>query len=302
MINPEDHLSRRIVPLIGHRMSVVDEGSGPVLLLIHGNPTYSYTWRNVIPFLAQEHRCLAPDLMGMGYSDLILPSGVESYGLDVQLEYLEMLLEILEIEGPLVVIGHDLGATLAIELARRLPDTVRGLALVEGVFRVANDDTLDPDVLHLLTELQGEDGEYLVLNQNLLIEHYLPALTLRDLTEAEMDAYRAPYSKPGEARRAMHSMVRQLPLKSRPGPLAERVADHRRWCSKSRLPKLVVGGKPGFLTPPSVLGAAARWRSTEVAAIEGAHFLTEDSPARLTATILDWLGRIDHSSRPPVRR
>lgn len=297
MINAEDHLTRRSVPLVGLRMSLVDQGTGPVVLFLHGNPTYSYTWRNIIPYLAHEYRCLAPDLMGMGDSDLILPSGVGSYGLDVHLEYLEMLLEVLSLEGPLAVVGHDIGATLAIELARRHPDLISGLAMIEGVFRMTNEATLDADLVYLLDELRGEEGEYMVLNKNLLVEHYLPALTARELSQEEMDAYRAPYSKPGEARRAMLSMIRLLPLKKDPGPIADRVADDRVWCSESDVPKLVIGGKPGFLTPASILGSAARWKATEVAAVDGLHFLTEDSPARLTALLFDWLERIGHTDR-----
>lgn len=292
MINAEDRLPRTTVRVVGRRMSLIDIGQGLPLLFLHGNATYSYTWRNIIPFLATSHRCLAPDLMGMGGSDLILPSGPGSYNLTDQLDHLEFLLEVAEIPGEMVIVGHEFGATLALQLARRRPDLVRGLVLIEGVFRITNDATFEPDVAAFLQEVRGEAGERMVLTDNQIIERYLPRLTARRLS-AEMNHYRAPYPKPGESRRAMLSMIRQLPLQSMPGPLDDSIEENRLWAAQSRTPKLVIGGAPGFLVPASILGTAARWANTTVNAVKGLHYLPEDSPARITTLILDWLARVD---------
>jgi haloalkane dehalogenase len=156
MINADDRLPRTKVRVVGHRMSLIDIGQGLPLLLLHGNATYSYTWRNIIPFLATSHRCLAPDLMGMGGSDLIFPSGPGSYGFTDHLDHLELLLEMAEIPGQLVIVGHEFGAALALQLARRRPNLVRGLVLIEGC---APDHQrwhlLDADVSHLLRKMSG---------------------------------------------------------------------------------------------------------------------------------------------------
>jgi len=294
MINADDRLPRTEVRLVGRRMSLVDVGSGPPLLFLHGNATYSYTWRNIIPFLATSHRCLAPDLMGMGRSDLILPSGPGSYSFADHLENLELLPEMTGVTEPMVIVGHEFGAALAVQLARRRPDLVRGLVLVEGVLRITNDTVLDDDLHRFLSRVRSHEGEQMVLTENQIVDTYLPRLTARRLSSEEMTHYRAPYPKPGEPRRAMLSMIRQLPLQSMPGPIDSAIEESRLWAVQSRLPKLVVGGNPGYLVPHSILGTAARWAEATVASVRGIHFLTEDSPARITALILDWLPAIGH--------
>jgi haloalkane dehalogenase len=294
MINAEDRLPRTEVRLVGRRMSLADVGTGPPLLFLHGNATYSYTWRNIIPFLATNHRCLAPDMMGMGRSDLILPSGPGAYAFADHLDNLELLPEMTGITEPTVVVGHEFGAAMAVQLARRRPDLVRGLVLIEGVLRITNDTVLDTDVKEFLTQVRSDQGEKMVLTENQIIELYLPRLTARRLSSEEIAQYRAPYPKPGESRRAMLSMIRQLPLQSMPGPIDDDIEESRLWAVQSRVPKLVIGGNPGYLVPSSILGTAARWAETTVASVRGIHFLTEDSPARITALILDWLPAVEH--------
>lgn len=297
MIEAEDRVPRKAIRVVGRTMSVATAGEGPAVVLLHGNATYSYMWRNLIPFLVRQHRCLAPDLFGMGRSDVVFPSGATSYGFLDQTAQLEILIEMLAPRGPVVLVGHELGATMAIQYARKNPGNVAGLVLIEGIFRISNDALFDVDIRRFLTDVRGESGEDLVLRDNMIIEHWLPRLTARTLTPAEMTAYRAPHARPGESRRAMLSMIRQLPLRSNPGPIDELAEQSRLWCAQSRIPKLVIGGDPGFLIPPSILGTAARWSTTTVAKVPGRHYLTEDSPARLTALILDWLATITASSR-----
>ena len=292
MINEADKLPRRQIQVAGHSMSLVDVGEGPPVYFLHGNVTYSYTWRNIIPFVSLRYRCIAPDRIGMGDSELEFPSGSGSYRFDDGVESLELLVELTEPEPPIVLVGHELGAATAIEYARRNPDRVASLVLIEGVFRVTNDTLFDPDLRDLLLAARSEEGEHLVMEENVLIDRYLPRLTLRVLSAAEIDSYRRPFPKPGEPRRALLSLIRQLPIQSTPGPIDGLVEANRLWCSQSPIPKFVVGGVPGHLVPPAVLGTAARWKKTEVASVPGLHFLTEDSPARLTALLIDWLEAI----------
>lgn len=290
MINAEDRVPRESVRVVGRQMSVAVGGTGePTVVLIHGNATYSYTWRNLIPYIAQRARCLAPDLIGMGRSDIIFPSGATSYEFADQTAYIDALIEVKVPTGPVVLVGHELGATIAIQYARKNPDRVAGLALIEGVFRITNDSTFDPELAEFLQSARLATGEETVLVRNELVETYLPRLTSRTLGPVEMAAYREPYLRVGESRRAMLSMIRQLPLQSSPGPIDSLVEQSRLWCAQSRIPKLVIGGNPGHLVPPAVLGTAARWNSSAVASVNGLHFLTEDSPARITTLLLDWM-------------
>lgn len=293
MINAADRVPRVDTRVGGRTISIASAGSGPPVFFLHGNGTYSYAWRNIIPYVAQRYRCLAPDLPGMGRSDRIQPSGPSSYPFEDQVAQIDLLLETLGITQKVVLVGHELGATMAIQLARKRPGMIAGLAMIEGVFRVTNDSILDPDVTDLILRLRGEEGERMVLTDNLIVEQYVPRLTARTLSPDELDAYREPYRRRGESRRAMLSMIRQLPIRSSPSPIDRTVDLSRLWCVQSTIPKLVVGGNPGFLVPPAVLGTATRWARTEVGSIPGRHYLMEDSPARLTMMLLDWLESLD---------
>lgn len=294
MINEIDNNPRRQVQVVGHTMSLVDVGSGPPIFFVHGNVSYSYTWRNLIPYLSFRHRCIALDRIGMGESELEFPSGAESYSFRDQLENVENVIELTEPDRPIVLVTHELGSALAVQIARRNPRNVAGLVMIEGVLRVTNDATFPDDVREFLQRVRGEEGEQLVLRDNRLIEEYLPRLVSRPLSVKEMEAYRRPYHQPGESRRAMLSMIRQLPLQSSPGPIADLVEENRLWCAQESIPKLVIGGRPGFLVSQPILASTAKWAATEVATVPGLHFLMEDSPARLTALILDWLDKLGH--------
>lgn len=289
MINADDRMPRQSITAIGRAVSVAVAGEGPPVVFIHGNATYSYAWRNIIAYLAHRHRCLAIDLPGMGRSDVIFPSGPSTYAFQDQMDFLGITLDLLVPDGRFVLVGHELGGTMAIEYTRMNPGRVAGLVLVEAAFRVSNDEQFDDDLRKLIIDVRGEAGELMVLRENAIIEEYLPRLTSRVLSPAEMKAYREPFRTQGESRRAMLTMLRQLPLKTQPGPLDELAAAIRLWCAHSTVPKLVVGGNPGFLVNPSVLGTAARWPETTTVSIPGKHFLMEDSPGRLTVAILDWL-------------
>lgn len=269
-------------------MAIAGE-EAPTFVFLHGNATYSYMWRNLIPYIAQRGRCVAPDLLGMGRSEVVFPSGASSYDFADQMSLVELLLEMMVPDGPMVLIGHELGAAMAIQFARKYPARVAGIVIIEGVFRVSNDAQFEDDVAGFLAKVRSEAGEEIILAENALVERYLPRLTSRSLGPTEMAAYREPYPRRGESRRAMLSMIRQLPLHSSPGPIDNLVEQSRLWCAQSRIPKLVIGGSPGFLIPSAVLGTAARWHESSVASVHGRHFLTEDSPARITTLILDWL-------------
>lgn len=296
MINQVDNIPRTVIRVVGHGVSLADTGTGPPVVFIHGNATHAYTWRNIIPYVAMEHRCLAPDLPGMGLSDLILPSGAQSYAFEEQVTHLEMLIELIEPAGQIVLVGHELGATMAAQYARRNPHLVRGIVLIEAALRESNDSLFDTDVRKFLAGVRSEKGDQMVLAENLIIDRYLPRMTARPLRPQELDAFREPYLRRGESRRAMLSMIRQLPLQSGPGPIDALVEAIRQWCGHTDLPKLVIGGSPGFLVTPAVLGTTARWPNTTVASVPGLHFLTEDSPARITSHLIDWLAEIGHTT------
>lgn len=308
MINATDRIPRQNLYLAGHSLSIAEAGQGPPLILLHGSATHAYAWRNLIPYLARGHRCLAPDLPGMGGSLPAVLETPESYSFEEQVWTISELIRFLEPTRPVVLIGHELGAMIAAEYAREHPSSVAGLVFIDGSFRVTNDTKFDPDIQDFLAEVRGPHGAATILNRNMLVEFYLKRLTLRHLGPEELRAYREPLRGPWKPRNAMLAMIRQLPLRSHPGPIDDLATEIRIWCSRTTIPKLVVGGSPGFLVPQPILATTAKWSNTTRASVRGLHFLMEDSPARVTSIVLDWLVGIGHTStdaslseqRPPI--
>lgn len=278
--------------VLGLRLSYVDQGSGPPVVFLHGNATHSYYWRNAIAYLSRRFRCIAPDLPGMGRSDPVRPSGPNSYGYDEMARYLEVFLQLLDLKAPAVFVGHEIGGLMAVDHVRHRPQRAQGLVLIEAVFRPSNPALWEPDLRSLLQELRGPRGEELVLNRNAIIERYLPRLVQRRLSPFEMAQYLDRYRAGGEVSRPLLALVRSLPLTEETGPLDDLAEEARRWCSESPIPKLVIGGNPGHLVPPPVLGTCARWTNTVTRSVPGLHFLLEDAPELVTDAIWDWLEQL----------
>jgi pimeloyl-ACP methyl ester carboxylesterase len=258
-------------------------------------------WRNLIPYLARGYRCLAPDLPGMGGSPPAPSETPGSYSFDEMVWSIGELIKSFEPSRPVVLIGHELGALIAAELTRRHPSAVAGLVFIEGSFRVTNDTLFAPDIRDLLAEVRGPGGAKAILTRDVLVEQYLNRLTLRHLGPEELRAYRGTSRARVRPRNAMLAMIRQLPLKSHPGPIDDLAEEIRIWCSRTPIPKLVIGGSPGFLVPLPILATTAKWANATTAQVRGLHFLTEDSPAKLTSLVLDWLDRLgDFSSGAPL--
>jgi haloalkane dehalogenase len=296
MINATDRIPRQSIFVAGHSLSIAVAGAGPPLVLLHGSATNAYLWRNLIPFLAREHRCLAPDLPGMGDSPSARFENAQSYSFEELVWTTGEVIKSFEPTRPVVLIGHELGALIAAEHARRHPSSVAGLVFIEGSFRVTNDTQFAPDIRDFLAEVRGPKGADMILTQDLLTEYYLNRLTLRHLGPEELRGYRRASSRPhARRRRAMLSMIRQLPLRSHPGPIDSLASEIRVWCSRTTIPKLVIGGSPGFLVPQPILATTARWSNTTTAQVRGLHFLMEDSPARITSVVLEWLDGIGHT-------
>ncbi len=287
-------MPRRRLRVMGRTMSAVDVGDGPPIVFLHGNVIHSYAWRNVIPYLARRNRCFALDNIGMGASSVIEPSGPQTYTFDEIYSYVDGALELADLGDDVVLVGHELGALLAIRWVRRFTERVAGLAMIEGVFRATSLQHLLPEAAELLVAVRQEEGTDLVLRENVMIHRYLPTLTARTLAPGELDAYNRPYRQPGESRRALLSLARMLPLAEHPGAVDQEASEARLWCAQARVPKLVVGGNPGHLVPASILGTSARWSDVTVTSVRGKHYLMEDSPARLTASLIGWLDTIGH--------
>ena len=163
-------------------MAYVEVGQGDPIVLLYGNPTSSYLWRNVLPHLQPLGRCIAPDLIGMGDSDKLPNSGPGSYRFVEHRRHLDALLDALDVRERVTLVIHDWGSALGFDWANRHRKAVKGIAFMEAIVRPQGWDHWDVmNMRPFLEALRSEAGEKMVLEENFFIEKILPGAVLRTL-------------------------------------------------------------------------------------------------------------------------
>jgi haloalkane dehalogenase len=277
--------------VLGREMAYVEVGKGDPILLLHGNPTSSYLWRNVLPHLQSLGRCIAPDLLGMGDSDKLPNSGPGSYRYVEQRRYLDGLLDALEVRERVTLVLHDWGSGLGFDWANRHRKAVKGIAYMEAIVGPQGWDHWDlMNMRAALEALRSDAGEDMVLKDNFFIEKILPGAILRPLSTEEMAEYRRPFAEPGEGRRPTLTFPREIPIEGKPADVAEIVAAYSNWLAKSDVPKLFVKAEPGALLAGGPnLERARSWPAQTEVTVKGVHFVQEDSPDEIGRAIAAWM-------------
>src|SRR5262245_39194183 len=283
------HKQRRQV--LGREMAYVDEGQGDPIVLLHGNPTSSYIWRNILPHLDGWGRRIAPDLIGMGDSAKLPESGPGSYTFLEHRRYLDALLELLGVTERVTFVVHDWGSTLGFDWAGRHPEAVRGLAYLEAMVKPYTWGEYPETGRQIFRALRSPAGEQLVLEQNSFIEVNRPRTVQRTLTQEELTEYRRPFAEPGEGRRPMLTFARQLPIDGDPVEVTEIVSAYGVWLSESPIPKLYIQGDPGLLQPSQHAFCSA-WPAQSTARVRGLHNLQEDSPDEIGRALATWIATL----------
>jgi haloalkane dehalogenase len=280
--------AKRRIGVRGHEMAYVDVGSGAPIVLLHGNPTSSYLWRNVIPHLADQGRCIAPDLIGMGDSDKLEPSGPDRYRFVEHREYLDALLEGLGVSRDVTLVVHDWGSALGFDWARRHADAVRGIAYMEAIVQPVTWADWPEAARGIFQGFRSPAGEEMVLERNLFIEAVLPASILRRLSDEEMAEYRRPFMTPGEGRRPMLTWPRQIPIDGEPADVVAVVRAYGEWLARSPVPKLFVNAEPGAILIGAQREFCRTWPAQREVTVRGSHFIQEDSADAIGAAIAEW--------------
>ena len=288
-ISAADAYERHRIALLETEISYVDTGAGEPVVFLHGNPTSSYLWRNVIPHVEGLGRCLAPDLVGMGNSGAD-PDG--SYRFVDHARYLDAWFEALGLTNVTLVV-HDWGSALGFYWAYRHPERVRGIAYMEAVVRPLTWEEWRDESRQIFQDLRSEAGEEMVLEKNLFIEGILPSAVLRDLTEEEMNVYRRPYLEPGEPRRPTLTWPRELPINGEPEDVVGIVDDYSKWLAQSDVPKLFVNAEPGAILTGSQREFCRTWPNQEDVTVRGAHFVQEDSPHEIGEAVVTFVRRTE---------
>jgi haloalkane dehalogenase len=235
--------------VLGLEMAYVEVGSGDPIVFLHGNPTSSYLWRNIIPHLEGLGRCIAPDLIGMGDSAKLPESGPGSYTFIEHRRYLDALLDLLEVRERVTFVVQDWGSTLGFDWSYRYPNAVRGIAYMEAMVKPYTWSEYPEAARKQFQAYRSPAGEQMVLEQNSFIEVNLPRAIVRTLTEEEINEYRRPFVEPGEGRRPTLTWPRQIPIDGEPADVTEIVTTYGEWLSHSAIPKLYIQGDPGRSQP-----------------------------------------------------
>lgn len=281
-------MDKRSIMVDGRAMAYVEVGTGDPIVFLHGNPTSSYLWRNVIPHLADGHRCIAPDLIGMGDSDKLPDSGPDRYTFVEHRGYLDGLLDALDLGDRVTLVLHDWGSGLGFHWAHRHRARVVGIAYMEAIVTTVTWEDWPERSRRVFQGLRGEAGEEMILDKNVFVERILPASIIRDLTDDEMDAYRAPFREPGEARRPTLTWPRQIPIDGEPVDVHSIVEAYRDWLLTSAVPKLFINAEPGSILVGRQRELARSFPNQREVTVRGIHFIQEDSPDEIGRAIAAW--------------
>jgi haloalkane dehalogenase len=278
-------------------MAYTEVGAGGVpVVFLHGNPTSSYLWRKVVPQVAGQARCLAPDLIGMGASgkpDI-------GYSFADHVRYLDAWFEALAL-AEVVIVGHDWGGALGMDWAARHPGRVRGVALIETFLRPMRWEEFPPQGAELFRSFRSPKGEEMILQNNLFIEFNLPRGVTGGLAADDHDVYRAPYPDPA-SRKPLLVWPREIPIDGEPADVHERMLTYGRWMADTpQVPKLVMTVEPGvgMGSPEMAAWAKDTFASVEVESVgPGGHHAPEDQPEAIGSAVARWLRRHELTMEP----
>ena len=285
-------MEKKSKEILGKKMAYVEAGEGAPIVFLHGNPTSSYLWRNVLPHLLPHGRCIAPDLIGMGDSAKLDASGPGSYTFAEHRDYLDELLYQLEVTGNAVFVVHDWGSALGFDWCRRHEEAVQGLAYMEAIVRPLTWAEWPEDAARIFQGFRSEAGEEMILQKNLFVEAVLPASIIRKLSEEEMAEYRRPFQQAGEDRRPTLSWPRQIPIEGEPAEVAEVVEAYGAWLTQTQIPKLLIAAEPGSILTGAPLGFARSFPQQEEVTVKGLHFVQEDSPDEIGKAVAAFVAKL----------
>ena len=283
-------LAKTFRQINGRRLAYAEIGSGRPIVLLHGNPTSSYLWRNVVPHLAGSGRVIVPDLIGHGDSEKLTPEdGAARYSFDVAYACLDALLKEIGADSDVTLVLHDWGSALGFHWACNHPERVRGLAYMEAIVMPLASWSDWPEAARgIFKGFRSAKGEDLILNRNMFIEAVLPSSILRKLTEEEMAAYRVPFLD-RESRQTMLNWPRQIPIEGEPAEIVAKVQRYANWLKQSAVPKIFINADPGSILIGAQREFCRGWPHQTEVTVKGLHFLQEDSPDEIGRHLANWI-------------
>ena len=281
-------LEKKMIEVLGKQMAVHDSGSGQSVVFLHGNPTSSYLWRNIIPHVSSQARCIAPDLIGHGDSDKLDDTSSGQYSFVQHREYLDGVLDALNLGDEIILVIHDWGSALGFDWANRHRDRVAGIVFMEAIVRPVTWEEWPNLARPIFQAFRSEAGEEMIIERNLFVEAVLPGSIIRNLSQPEIDEYRKPFVEP-QHRRPTLTWPRQIPIDGKPVDVVEIVQSYADWLSESPVPKLFINAEPGAILTGPQRDFARSWPNLTEVTVKGSHFIQEDSPDEIGQAINDWM-------------
>ena len=287
----DQEIEKKTVKVLGKNMAYVEKGEGNPIIFQHGNPTSSYLWRNIIPHLENQGKCIAIDLIGMGDSDKLEDEGDNTYSYHVHKKYFDACLKELGIKDDITFVIHDWGSALGFDWAYDNKNNVKGICYMEAIVKTISWEDWPEDGKSIFQGFRSEAGEDLILKKNLFIEGVLPGAIIRNLSDKEMDVYRKPFLKEIE-RRPTLDWPRQIPIDNKPEEVCNTVEDYSLWMSINEIPKLFINANPGSILKGKQREFCRKWKNQEEVTVKGSHFIQEDSPKDIGQAISSWYQKI----------
>ncbi|MCH8906311.1 MAG: haloalkane dehalogenase [Candidatus Heimdallarchaeota archaeon] len=289
IISAEFPFESKYVDVKGSKIHYIDEGEGDPVLFIHGNPTSSYLWRNIVPYITELGRCIAVDLIGMGKSD----QPDIDYGFNDSFAYLDAFITKLELKNITLVI-HDWGSGLGFHYANTHRDNVKGIAFMEAMVEAPNFDEMQMSIRLAIKMMRNRFfGSLMVKRMNMFIKKMLPDMINRDLTTEEKAYYASPYPN-AKSRNPLLAWPRSIPIKGKPADLSAAVENYKEWLKETEVPKLCFYVSPGVGMKEDVVEMVRNnfKNITMVDLGEGLHFIQEDYPHEIGTELAKWYGSI----------
>jgi len=285
-------IEKRHATVDGRSIAYVEKGSGDPIVLLHGNPTSSYLWRNVWPELEGQGRVIVPDLIGQGDSEKLPPEqGPQRYSFEVAYHYLDGLLKTLGVDQNVTLVLHDWGSGLGFHWARHHPEAVKAVAYMEAIVMPVSWSDWPKDAVGIFKGFRSDNGESLILERNMFVEGVLPSSILRTLSEEEMAEYRRPFAT-SDDRQPTLNWPRQIPIDGEPEHMVQLVEDYGRFMAESPMPKLFINAEPGSILTGRPRDFCRSWPNQEEVTVRGLHFIQEDSPQDIGRATRQWLAQL----------
>jgi len=287
----EFRYEKKYIEILGKKMAYVDKGQGDPTVFLHGNPTSSYLWRNIMPYAEEAGRIIAPDLIGMGDSEKLENPGPKSYTFEEHAKYLYKFFEELSLNHINFVI-HDWGSALGFNWTKLNPSKVKSIIYMEAIIGpIESWEDWPENGRSLFQGFRSEAGEEMVLEKNIFVERVLASDGA--LTEAEMETYMKPFENPGEDRRPTLTWPRQIPIAGEPENVVQIAADYESFLSESNIPKLFVNADPGAILVGNTRERSRLWPNQKEVTVKGGHFIQEISPHEIGEHLKEFLSSLD---------